>query len=60
TGGHLGILGPPTDLTIGGLAATWLRWKLMDDRRLDPKFLGDSCEVCGDKAWSKVQRKNLP
>jgi hypothetical protein len=58
-GGHLGILLPPTEDQIGTLATTWLRWKLMSDRSLDSKFLGDQCEVCKDTSWKKVQRKNL-
>lgn len=57
-GGHLGIL-LAQELQIGSLATMWLRWKLMSDRSLDGKFLGDQCEVCKDKSWSKVQRKNL-
>jgi hypothetical protein len=58
-GGHLGILLAPLQDQIGALATMWLRWKLMSDRSLDVKFLGDACEVCQDKSWSKVQRKNL-
>jgi hypothetical protein len=58
-GGHLGILLPPLEDQIGALATTWLRWKLMSDRSLDAKFLGDQCEVCKDKSWTKVQQKNL-
>jgi hypothetical protein len=58
-GGHLGILVAPLQDQIGALATMWLRWKLMSDRSLDVKFLGDPCEVCKDKSWSKVQRKNL-
>jgi hypothetical protein len=57
-GGHLGILVPPTEDPIGALATMWLRWKLMSDRSLDAKFLGDQCEVCKDATWKKVQRKN--
>jgi hypothetical protein len=58
-GGHLGILLPPTEDQIGALATMWLRWKLMSDRSLDGKFLGDQCEVCKEPQWKKVQRKNL-
>lgn len=57
-GGHLGILTAPTDNQINTLVVTWLRWKLMSDRSLDAKFLGDACEVCKDTNF-KVQRKNL-
>jgi hypothetical protein len=59
SGGHLGILVPPTEDQIGALAAMWLRWKLMSDRSLDGKFLGDQCEVCKDKTWKRVQSKNF-
>lgn len=58
TGGHLGILTAQQE-QITTLATMWLRWKLMSDRSLDTKFLGTSCEVCNDKSWAKVQRKNL-
>jgi hypothetical protein len=58
-GGHLGILLPPTEDQIGSLATMWLRWKLMSDRSLDTKFVGDQCEVCKDKTWTKVQQKNF-
>ncbi len=57
--GHLGILTAPTSDQIGELATKWLRWKLMDDRSLDPEFLGAGCGVCQESTWTSVQQKNL-
>jgi hypothetical protein len=58
TGGHLGILQPPVADRIRGEATAWLRWKLMADATLEPRFVGPSCTLCTSPDW-KVQQKNL-
>jgi hypothetical protein len=58
-GGHLGILTPPLSDAIYAMSTAWLRYKLMSDTTLEPKFVGAGCEYCQDAAW-KVQQKNLP
>jgi len=58
-GGHLGILTGPHDMRIAGMAAAWLRYKLMADASLSSMFLGSTCTYCTDSYW-KVQQKLLP
>lgn len=57
-GGHLGILLPPWQQQIQTEVVAWLRWQLMGDGTLKPRFVGDQCGVCTDSDW-KVKQKNL-
>jgi len=57
-GGHLGILSPPLQQQIQTEVVAWLRWQLMGDPALEPRFVGDHCGVCSDSKW-KVKQKNL-
>lgn len=56
--GHLGILTPPFQEQIQTEVVAWLRWQLMGDASIKPRFVGEQCGVCMDDRW-KVQQKNL-
>jgi len=56
--GHLGILTAPYTDRINAMATAWLRYQLMGDTTLEPKFLGPSCEYCSDADWM-VQQKGF-
>jgi dienelactone hydrolase len=56
--GHLGILTPPFQEQIQTEVVAWLRWQLMGDASIKPRFVGEQCGVCMDERW-KVQQKNL-
>lgn len=58
-GGHLGILSEPNQGAIHTEVTAWLRWQLMLDATIAPRFVGDQCSVCKDSRWQKVQQKNL-
>jgi hypothetical protein len=58
SGGHLGILTAPTQDQIQAEVVAWLRWQLMADTTIKPRFVGPDCGVCKNSNW-KVQQKNL-
>jgi hypothetical protein len=41
-----------------GAMVGWLRWQLAGDESLKNMFVGSSCTLCSDTAWT-VQQKNL-
>jgi dienelactone hydrolase len=57
-GGHLGILSAPNQERIQTEVVAWLRWQLMVDTTIKPRFVGPQCGVCMDSNW-KVKQKNL-
>jgi hypothetical protein len=57
-GGHLGILSDPNQPRIQTEVVAWLRWQLMADTTIKPRFVGPQCGVCMDSNW-KVKQKNL-
>lgn len=38
----------------------WMRWFLMDDESQRGRFLGESCGLCQDSAWTVFPTKNWP
>lgn len=42
-----------------GAIVGWLRWQLGGDDQAEALFVGDSCGLCMDAAWSTAQSKNL-
>jgi hypothetical protein len=47
-----------TRLNVAVLA--WFRWFLMDDESQRGRFLGESCGLCQDSAWTVFPTKNWP
>jgi hypothetical protein len=42
-----------------GAMVGWLRWQLLGDTNARNMFVGDTCGLCGDAAWSTAKPKNL-
>lgn len=42
-----------------GAMVGWLRWQLVGDANAKNMFVGDSCGLCMDVAWSTAKQKNL-
>lgn len=42
-----------------GAMVGWLRWQLAADDSTKAMFVGDSCRLCKDAAWSSVKQKSL-
>lgn len=42
-----------------GAMVGWLRWQLLGDANAGNMFVGDSCTLCSDPAWSTAKPKNL-
>jgi len=55
---HLGILAGEWADRIRGTVTAWMRWKLMDDKAFEPRFVGADCELCKDTNYT-VNKKNF-
>jgi hypothetical protein len=56
-GDHFGIESTMFAPQINSAAAAWLRWRLMGDASVAPKFVGPDCGLCKDKSWTVKQKQ---
>jgi hypothetical protein len=56
--GHGGTYWEPNGGKAAKIVVAWLDWQLRGDARAGRNFVGATCELCTDKAWS-VEKKRI-